>query len=79
LFVDAIKLYGSSRGQEFTCILFDIVTKQLLRLLFSCKSVRYLNLVNARPSHAEHISLRLYMLLVDFVFALLRFAQVAYK
>jgi len=44
LFVDAFK-YRSSRQQYFTCTLFDIVTKQLLHLLFSWKSVRYLNLV----------------------------------
>jgi len=37
--------YRSSRPQYFTGILFDIVTKQLLYLLFSWKSVRYLNLV----------------------------------
>jgi len=34
LFVDAIKLYRSSRRQYFTCIIFDIETKQLLHLLF---------------------------------------------
>jgi len=36
-------------------------------------------LVNASPSHVERISLRLYLLLVDFASALLRFAQVAYE
>jgi len=35
-----------------------------------------MNLVNARPSHVEHISLRLYSFLVDFASALLRFAQI---
>ena len=50
-----------------------------LHLLFSWKSVRYLNPVNARPSHVERISLRFYSLLVDFASALLRFAQVAYE
>jgi len=54
------------------------VTKQLLHLLVSWKSVRYLNLVNARPSHVEHVGLRLYSLVEDFASALLRFAQVAY-
>ena len=49
----------------------DAVTKQL--------SVRYLNVVNARPSHAKRISLRLHALLVDFASALLKFAQVAYS
>jgi len=34
--------YRSSWGQYYTCILFDIVTKQLLHLLFSWKSVKYL-------------------------------------
>jgi len=39
-----------------------IVTNQLLQLQVSWKSVKYLNLVNARPreSHVERISLRLY-------------------
>jgi len=49
----------------------DIVTKQL--------SVRYLNRVNARPNHAERISLRLHALLADFPSTLLRFVQVAYE
>jgi len=53
--VDAIELYRSFRRQYFTCILFDIVTKQLLHLLVSLKSARYLNLVNARRSHIERI------------------------
>jgi len=57
--------------------MIDIVTKQLSHLLVSWKSVRYLNVMNARPSHVEHISLRLYSFLVDFASALLRFAQVA--
>jgi len=35
--------------------------------------------VNARPSHVEHDSLRLYSFLVDFESALLRFAQVVYE
>jgi len=35
--------------------------------------------VNARPSHVEHVSLRLYSLLEDFASAFLRFAQVAYE
>jgi len=35
LFVDAIKHYRSSRRQHFTCMLFDIATKQLLHLLVS--------------------------------------------
>jgi len=34
LFVDAIK-YQLPRWQYFTCIIFDIVTKKLLHLLFS--------------------------------------------
>jgi len=34
--------------------------------------------VNARPSHVEHVGLRLYSLVEDFASALLRFAQVAY-
>jgi len=46
--VDAIN-YRSARQQYFTWILFDIVVKQPLHLLVSWKSVRYLNLVNARP------------------------------
>ena len=71
--------YRSSSGQYFSCILFDIVTKQLLHLLFPGKSVRYLNLANARSSHVERISLSLYSLLVDFASTLPRFAQVAYR
>jgi len=71
--------YRSSSRQYFSCILFDIVTKQLLHLLFPGKSVRYLNLVNARSSHVERISLSLYSLLVDFASTLPRFAQVAYR
>jgi len=35
--------------------------------------------VDARPSHVEHVGLRLYSFLVDFASALLRFAQVAYE
>jgi len=38
-----------------------------------------LNLVNARPGHIEHVTLRLYSFLVDFASALLEFAQVAYE
>jgi len=38
-----------------------------------------MNLVNARPSHVERVSLRLYSLLVDYASAFLRFAQVAYE
>jgi len=72
LFVDAIKL------SVVQTAVFHLM-KQLLHLLFSWKSVRYLNLVNARPSHVERISLRLYSLLVDFASALLRFAQVVYE
>jgi len=53
-------------------VLFDIVTKQLLHLLVSWKSVRYPNLVNARPSHVDRISLHFDSLLVDFASALLR-------
>jgi len=41
------------------------VRKQLLHLLVSWKPVRCLNLVNARPSHVERISLCLYSLLVN--------------
>jgi len=37
------------------------------------------DLVNARPSHVEHVSFRLYSFLVDFASALLRFAEVAYE
>jgi len=78
LFVDTI--IGRPTQQYFTWRIFDIVTKQLLHLLVSWKSVRYLaNLVNARPSHVEHASLRPYSFLVDFASALLRFAQVAYE
>jgi len=60
-------------------VLFDIVKKQLLPLLVSWKTARYPNLVNARPSHVEGISLRFDSSLVDFASALLRFAQVAYE
>ena len=59
--------------------LFDIVTKQLLHLLVSWKTARYPNLVNARPSHIERISLRFDSPLEDFSSALLRFAQAAYE
>jgi len=78
LFVDAI---GRPDGSISLCILFDIVTKQLLHLLFSRKPAMYLNLVNSRSreSHAERVSLRLYSLLVDFASALLRFAQVEHE
>jgi len=72
-----LNYYRSSRRQYFSYIWFEIVTKQLLHLLFSWKPVRYLNLVNARPSHVENISLPLYSLLVEFASALVRFAQVA--
>jgi len=78
LFVDAIN-YRSAKQQYSTWRIFDIVTKQLLHLLVSWKSVRYLNLVNAMPSHVEHVSLRLYSYLVDFASALLWFAEVAYE
>ena len=67
---EALLNYRSSRRQYFTWILFDIVPKQLLHLLFSWKSVRYLNLVNARSSHVERTSLRVYSLLLDFASAL---------
>jgi len=46
--------YYQTRRQYFTWVLFDIVTKQPLRLLVSWKSVRYLNLVNIRPSYKTH-------------------------
>jgi len=48
------------RGKNYCRKLLDIVTKQLLHLLVSRKSFKYLNLVNARPIHVERISLRLY-------------------
>jgi len=35
--------------------------------------------VTASPSHVEHVSLRLYSFLVDFVSTLLTFAKVAYE
>jgi len=70
LFVDAIN-YRSAKQQHFTWRKFDILTKQLLDILVSWKSV---NLVIASPSHVEHVSLSLYSFLVDFVFALLTFA-----
>jgi len=79
LFVDAINYYRSAKQQYFTWRTFDTVTKQLIHLLVSWKSVRYLNLVNARLSHVEHVTLRLYSLLEDFASGLLRFAQVAYE
>ena len=50
--------------------IFHIVKKQLLHLLLSRKSTWYLNLVNARSSHVERISLRLYSLSVDVASAL---------
>ena len=79
LFLDAIKLSVVQRAVFYLySILFDIVTKQLLHLLFGWKAVRYLNLVNARPSQVERISLRLYSLLVEFASALLRVVHVAY-
>ena len=62
LFVDAI-IYRSARRQYFTCRLFGIVTKQLLHLLVSWKSVMYLNLVNARTSHVEPVLPLLFFLL----------------
>ena len=46
------RFYRSSRWQYFTCILFDIVTKQLLHLLFSSKSCRYLTLVQLCPTRS---------------------------
>jgi len=63
--VDTIS-YRSARRQYFTWILFSIVTKQLLHFLVSWKSVRYLNLVNAWPSHIEHILLSLDSFLAEF-------------
>jgi len=39
----------------------------------------YLNLVNARSSHVEHVSLRLDSFQEDFASALLRIAQFAYE
>ena len=55
LLVDAV---GRPDGRYFTGILFD-VTKQL-HTIVSLKSVRYLNLLNARASHVERISLSPY-------------------
>jgi len=65
------KLIGRPDGSISLVHYIDFVAIQL--------SVRYLNLVNARPIHPERISLRLHPLLVDFASALLRFAQVAYE
>jgi len=79
MFVDAINYYRSAKQQYFTGRIFAIVTKQLLHLLVSWKPVKYLNLVNARPSQVEHVSLRLNSFLEDFVSATLRFPQVAYE
>jgi len=53
--------------------------EQKITLIVFLKSVRYLNLVNARPSHVIRISLRLYSLLVHFASALLIFTEVAYE
>jgi len=53
--------------------------EKTITLIIFLTSVRYLNLVNARASHVVRISLRLYSLLVDFAFALLTFAEVAYE
>jgi len=75
LFVDAFN--RSAQQQYFTWRTFDIVTKQLLYLLVSWKSIRYQNLVNARPSsHVGHVSLCLYSFLVCFASALLRLFNV---
>ena len=57
LFLDAVKfLIVQSRRQYFTWKLFDIVTKQLLHLLFFSKSVRGPNLVSASSSHVEPLA-----------------------
>ena len=58
LFVDAIRL---PIGQTAVFHL-NIGTKQVLHLLVSWKSVRYLNMLNARPSRVERISLRVHIL-----------------
>ena len=48
-------IYRSAKQQYFTWRIY-IVTKQPLHLLVSWESVRYLNLLNARPSYAEHVA-----------------------
>jgi len=77
LFVGVINYYRSGR-QHYSLKYYFILWRNK-QLLVSWKSIRYLNLVNARPSHVERISLCLHSFLVDFASAFLRFAQVAYE
>ena len=77
LFVCVINHIG--QADSSTSLKYYLILWPNKHLLVSWQSVRYLNLVNARPSHVERISLRLYSFLVDFASALLSFAKVAYE
>jgi len=80
LFEDAIKLSVVQMAVfHLNIVWYCDDTNITLIALLPWKSVRYLNLANARSSHVECISLSLYSLLVDFASAILGFAQVAYE
>ena len=70
LFVDAIKL-SVVQMAVFYMYIISYCDETTIKLIGFLKSARYLNLVNARPSHIERIGLSLYSLLVDFASALL--------
>jgi len=53
LFVGVINYYRSGRRQY--SLKYYLILWRNKHLLVSWKSVRYLNLVNARPSHVERI------------------------
>jgi len=56
MLITIINNYRLTKEQYFNWRIFDNVAKQLLHLLLSRMSVRYLNLVNARWSHVEQVS-----------------------
>jgi len=79
LFVDAINYIGRPSSIISLDEYLILLRNKLLHLLVSWKAVGYLNLVVARPSNVEHVSLRLNSFLEDFVPDVLKLAQVAYE
>jgi len=78
LFVDAIKL-SVVQTAVFHLNIAWYWDETTITLIVFLKVGQVPDLANARSSHVERISLRLYSLLVDFSSALLRVAQVAYE
>ena len=79
LFVDAISSVGKTAVFNLNNIWYCDETTITLIVFLKDGQVSESIVVNAKPSHVQHVSLRLYSFLVDFASALLRFAQFAFE